>query len=95
MTSGFFCVAKDEDTDRTITNRKPRNAVEALLGACGEWLPHGCSLCDFQVGLDEVVLVSMDDLADYYHSIPTPQLAPPQMAWDYLWDARRWRVFAA
>jgi len=71
VTNGFFCVSKDAEHDRTITNRRPRNAVERLIGACGEWLPHGCSLVDLQVGADQAVITSMDDLSDYYHSIPT------------------------
>ena len=71
ITNGFFVVEKDSATDRTITNRRPRNAVERLLGTCGLWLPHGCCLVDLQVGADEVVVASMDDLSDFYHSIPT------------------------
>ncbi len=61
-----FCVAKDEDQDRQIINRKARNAKELLLPTPA--MPHPSLICQMFLLSTQVLLMSIDDLAHFYHS---------------------------
>ncbi len=67
LACGMFCVPKDRDADRLITNRIPANSLEAKVGASQDCFPHGCCFCELQLSRNEALDCSVMDLPDYYH----------------------------
>ena len=65
--NGFFATYKDEDADRSVCSRAPRNRLEKQLGLARELLPHGSQFCELQLDTDEDAAVDADDRDNYYH----------------------------
>jgi len=65
--NGFFATYKDEDADRSVCSRVPRNRLEKQLGLARELLPHGSQFCEMQLDTDEDAVVDAADRDNFYH----------------------------
>ena len=65
--NGFFAVYKDDDSDRSVCARVPRNRMERQIGLVRHLLPHASQFCDVQLDTSEDLVLDGDDIGDYYH----------------------------
>ena len=56
-------------TDRQILDPRRRNGREERVISGSKIMPHSVQVNDFFVGPDEELLVSLDDLRNFYHMI--------------------------
>ena len=68
LAAGAFPVAKSEDVDRFVSSRVPMNSLEESLGISRELMPHAACFCELQLGPNDIVRGSGDDLPDFYHT---------------------------
>ena len=67
LVSSFFAVAKDDEKDRGITDRRPSNAYE--LGLPQPRLPHGCLFGQVLLEPWEALRLSKKDLPDFFPNL--------------------------
>lgn len=65
---GLFAVTKDLFLDRLINNSKPENSREESIQDECPRMPHGSMLVDLILPPDKDLLISKEDLVDFYHS---------------------------
>ena len=66
-----FAVAKDEETDRQIIHRKPRNIRERHIVGASKDLPHGVMLSQLPLEEDWIALGSVDDIKKLLPCFPS------------------------
>ncbi len=67
LAANFVTVAKDEQNDRAIVNRIPKNDREQRIDCLSGFFPHGCSICEVALRDHEELVVEVDDQPNFYH----------------------------
>ena len=70
---GLFAVYKNEEKDRQILNPIPENGRAIPVNGSTTSLAHGTLLCGLYLPPHEELVISADDLEDFYHSYVVPQ----------------------
>ena len=60
ISAGFFAVPKDQETLRTIGNRRSINKIERSVGAAAALMAYGPALVDVDLEDDEELLTSSE-----------------------------------
>ena len=70
---GLLAVYKNEEKDRQILNPIPENGRTIPVNESATSLAHGTLLCGLYLPPHEELVISADDLEDFYHSYIVPQ----------------------
>ena len=68
---GFFAVARKEDCDRLIYDRRPANSTMRPFRSRAR-LPHGCCSAKLIIDAHQTVRVSLDDLRCFFYCLSQP-----------------------
>ena len=60
--NGSFAAYKDDDYDRSVCARVPRNRMERQIGLVRHLLPHASQFCDMQLDTSEDLVLDGDDI---------------------------------